>query len=311
MESPRLPLPQASPGCPDIASAGKEASSAGVGETEIQYITDVPHLAAIAFCILLFEYTIDCVGQKYAKLEVDATVSNVRKPRTVYLTPNAALWLAVYLPDWRMGAWNPVAAETRHETFDQYVDKYYIAPGLSKPHIKALKKVMNLTYNILRHSNITYFAARYPSILSAAAQSGNSPRMVEGHYLDCGRTREDAKRFYAILPKGWKWSADKKSFIPPAGWIRPQDGPCRFQCRRNVGLAVKLKFMANPSSPKLVDVHALHAAWPSNNPPGISTLRRWTRERRLPYIKQGRFIYYDVETVAKHLRYARFVPARR
>lgn len=66
----------------------------------------------------------------------------------------------------------------------------------------------------------------------------------------------------------------------------------------------------NPTQHKLVDVFGLKAEWPTTNAPGISTLRRWTRERRLPHIKQGRFIYYDVVAVAEHLRHRRMIPAR-
>jgi hypothetical protein len=62
--------------------------------------------------------------------------------------------------------------------------------------------------------------------------------------------------------------------------------------------------------PKLVDVHGLRAEWPTTNPPAISTLRRWTRERRIPYSVQGRFVYYDVALVADHLRKRRFISAR-
>jgi hypothetical protein len=66
----------------------------------------------------------------------------------------------------------------------------------------------------------------------------------------------------------------------------------------------------SPAQPKLVDVYGLRAEWPTVNPPAISTLRRWTRERRIPYIQQGRFVYYSIAAVDEHLRKRRYMPAR-
>jgi hypothetical protein len=162
-----------------------------------------------------------CHIEASGKLEIDATVSKIHKPRTIYLTPNAALWLAVYQSEWRMGEWAPDSAAARFEAFDQYVDHHYkIHASDAAWHLK-LRKIVPLSHNILRHTNITYFVARYDSVLSAAKQSGNSPAKIELHYLDSARSREDAKLFYAILPKGWRWASDGKSFVPPADWKRP------------------------------------------------------------------------------------------
>lgn len=80
-------------------------------------------------------------------------------------------------------------------------------------------------------------------------------------------------------------------------------GPCEFLEPKNMD--------PNSSEPsKLTDIHGLRTVWPTTKVPAISTLRRWTKERRLPHSVQGRFIYYDIDAVTDHLRRKRFVAGR-
>ncbi|HWA27448.1 MAG TPA: hypothetical protein VG734_17465 [Lacunisphaera sp.] len=184
---------------------------------------DQPDPSALKFwpefkqAALLEGYSVEAAG----KLEVSGTISKTGLPRTVYIAPSIALWLAVYLPQLRWGAWEEGVSSARFENFAQYIDHHYSIFPMSSALIKKLKKVAPLKQNIRRHTNITYFFVRSGSMASTAKQSGNSQSKIELHYLDSGRTLEDALQFYDILPKGWSWAADRKSFIAPKGWIRP------------------------------------------------------------------------------------------
>ena len=73
----------------------------------------------------------------------------------------------------------------------------------------------------------------------------------------------------------------------------------------------------NPSAPAstkrpLVDIHGLRSCgiFPVGKEPCITTLRSWTRNRRIPCHRMGHFVYYDVEEVEKFIRVKRLVPAR-
>ena len=53
-----------------------------------------------------------------------------------------------------------------------------------------------------------------------------------------------------------------------------------------------------------VDIKGLQnsSIWPPGRKPGISTLRDWTRHRKIPYHKVGRFVLYDIQEVEDHIR---------
>jgi hypothetical protein len=44
--------------------------------------------------------------------------------------------------------------------------------------------------------------------------------------------------------------------------------------------------------------------------PSIRTLREWTKLRRIPHHRVGRFVYYDPSEVGAHIRSKLLVPAR-
>lgn len=61
-------------------------------------------------------------------------------------------------------------------------------------------KKFNLTHEVLRHTFISMFVAKFRSIGEAAIQAGNSESIIRKHYLDLKTTKE-AEAFYGIMPK--------------------------------------------------------------------------------------------------------------
>jgi|GEM_PF-5134616 len=61
-------------------------------------------------------------------------------------------------------------------------------------------KKFNLTHDVLRHTFISMFVAKFRSIGEAAIQAGNSESIILRHYLDLKNAAE-ADQFWAILPQ--------------------------------------------------------------------------------------------------------------
>lgn len=63
---------------------------------------------------------------------------------------------------------------------------------------------------------------------------------------------------------------------------------------------------------QLTDVLGLRASgiFTSGNEPSIRTLREWTKLRRIPHHRVGRFIYYDPAEVSAHIRTKLKIPTR-
>lgn len=62
--------------------------------------------------------------------------------------------------------------------------------------------------------------------------------------------------------------------------------------------------LPNPIGNPLTDIEGLRTSglFIQGHEPSIRTLREWTKLRRIPYIKLGHFIYYDLADVAAHIR---------
>jgi hypothetical protein len=71
-----------------------------------------------------------------------------------------------------------------------------------------------LTHDVLRHTFISMFVAKFRSIGEAAIQAGNSESIIRKHYLDLKTTKE-AEEFYGILPKGVERTATGTVAFPP------------------------------------------------------------------------------------------------
>jgi integrase len=110
-------------------------------------------------------------------ISISAEVSKVREPRRVVIHPNLAAWLRAY----------PL------ERFPLVVADF------QKRRAKFAKR-FGLTHDVLRHTFISMFVARYRSMGEAALQAGNSESIIRKHYLDLKSTAE-AEEFFNILPK--------------------------------------------------------------------------------------------------------------
>jgi integrase len=109
---------------------------------------------------------------------VSADVSKVREPRKVTIQPNLAAWLKAYPP----------------------TNESPIVPK-NLQHVRArIAKEFGLSHDIMRHTFISMFVAKFRSIGEAAIQAGNSEGIIRKHYLDM-KSQTEAEAFYAILPK--------------------------------------------------------------------------------------------------------------
>lgn len=110
-------------------------------------------------------------------IHIPSTVSKVREPRRITIQPNLAAWLRAYP-----------------------LEKYPLIVGNFKKRRERFKDRFNLTHDVLRHTFISMFVAKYRSIGEAAIQAGNSESIIRKHYLDLKST-EEADAFFGIMPK--------------------------------------------------------------------------------------------------------------
>jgi hypothetical protein len=64
---------------------------------------------------------------------------------------------------------------------------------------KAVEK-FDLTHDVMRHTFISMFVAKFRSIGEAALQAGNSESIIRKHYLDL-KDPADADLFFGIMPE--------------------------------------------------------------------------------------------------------------
>jgi len=110
-------------------------------------------------------------------ISISAEVSKVREPRKVEIQPNLAAWLSAY----------PL------ERFPLVVTNFYERRG-------KIGKQFGLTHDVMRHTFISMFVAKFRSIGEAAIQAGNSEGIIRRHYLDLKGAKE-AEAYWSILPQ--------------------------------------------------------------------------------------------------------------
>ena len=118
---------------------------------------------------------------------LDAKASKVREPRNITIQPNLSAWLKAYP-----------------------LDKFPIIPA-NLQHIRekvALK--FPLSHDVMRHTFISMFVAKFRSIGEAAIQAGNSEGIIRRHYLDL-KSPEEAAEFFGILPRSAATAAPEKT----------------------------------------------------------------------------------------------------
>jgi integrase len=109
-------------------------------------------------------------------IHIEPEVSKVRMKRNVAIQPNLAAWLQAY----------PL------ERFP------IIVPALQK-HRARIAKLFGLSHDVMRHTFISFFIAKYRSMGEAALQAGNSESIIRRHYLDL-KSAAEAEDFFNILP---------------------------------------------------------------------------------------------------------------
>jgi integrase len=128
-------------------------------------------------------------------ISISAEVSKVREPRKVVIQPNLAAWLRAY----------PL------ERFPLVVTNFYERRG-------KIGKKFGLTHDVMRHTFISMFVAKFRSIGEAAIQAGNSEGIIRRHYLDL-KSAKEAEAYWSILPQRASPQVAPLEVLPaPAGF---------------------------------------------------------------------------------------------
>ncbi len=106
---------------------------------------------------------------------IEPEVSKVRMKRQVTIQRNLAAWLKAY-------PFKP------------------IKPSYAEYHRIKITKRFALSHDVMRHTFISMFVAKYRSMGEAALQAGNSESIIRKHYLDL-KSPADAEDFFNILPR--------------------------------------------------------------------------------------------------------------
>lgn len=110
-------------------------------------------------------------------IRIDGEVSKIREPRTITIQPNLAAWLGAYPLDK-----NPIIPANLQHLREKAVEKF------------------DLTHDVMRHTYISMFVAKFRSIGEAALQAGNSESIIRKHYLDL-KDPAEAELFFGIMPE--------------------------------------------------------------------------------------------------------------
>jgi integrase len=119
----------------------------------------------------------DAVNLETGLIYISADVSKTREPRRITIQPNLAAWLRAYP-----------------------LDKFPIVVGNFQKKRAKFSKQFGLSHDVMRHTYISMFIAKYRSIGEAAIQAGNSEAIIRRHYLDL-KSNDEAEEFWSILPK--------------------------------------------------------------------------------------------------------------
>ena len=119
----------------------------------------------------------EAVDLKASTIFVPAEVSKIREPRRVAIQPNLAAWLRAYP-----------------------LDRFPIVVADFQKRRAKFAKRFHLTHDVLRHTFISMFVAKYRSMGEAALQAGNSESIIRKHYLDL-KNASEAEEFFNIMPK--------------------------------------------------------------------------------------------------------------
>lgn len=111
------------------------------------------------------------------RIRISAEVSKIREPRNVVIQSNLAAWLRAYP-----------------------LKKFPIIPANLQHIREKVAQKFPLSHDVMRHTFISMFVAKFRSLGEAALQAGNSEGIIRKHYLDL-KTFEEAEHFFGVLPK--------------------------------------------------------------------------------------------------------------
>lgn len=117
-------------------------------------------------------------------IHIEPEVSKERAKRLVRIQPNLSVWLRAYP-----------------------LERYPIVPRNAVGMHRQICMKFGLTHDVLRHTFISMFVAKFRSIGEAALQGGNSEGVIRKHYLDL-KSKGEAGRFFSIMPKQARRCAD-------------------------------------------------------------------------------------------------------
>jgi hypothetical protein len=84
----------------------------------------------------------------------------------------------------------------------------------------AIGKQLGLSHDVLRHTFISMFIAKFRSLGEAALQAGNSESIIRKHYLDL-KSKEEAEQFFGILPKKSGGAVTRTTLFRPSAQQLP------------------------------------------------------------------------------------------
>ena len=121
-------------------------------------------------------------------IHVEPEVSKVRMKRHVTIQPNLATWLRAYP-----------------------LDRFPIVPPNLQHTRAAVAAKFDLSTDVMRHTFISMFVAKFRSMGEAALQAGNSETIIRKHYLDL-KSKDEAEQFWGILPQRTSTAAEVTPF---------------------------------------------------------------------------------------------------
>ena len=162
----------------------------------------VPYFAICLFagirpCVRFGEITKlqpESVKLETGVIHIEPEVSKVRMKRLVAIQPNLAAWLRVYP-----------------------LNKFPLIPTNAVNMHRKICEKFGLTHDVLRHTFISMFVAKFRSMGEAALQAGNSESIIRKHYLDL-KSQAEAEEFFSILPKQAAPGSAQFTVLPPPGF---------------------------------------------------------------------------------------------
>lgn len=110
-------------------------------------------------------------------LKISAELAKDRRPRQTDIQPNLAAWLKKY---------PPTAKSLCPADYDER---------------SIITSRFKISHDVLRHTCISAYVARFKSLAGAATQFGTSETVIRDHYLN-RMSFEEALEFYSIFPRG-------------------------------------------------------------------------------------------------------------